>query len=864
MKELDAPVNRLSVKIKLAVILISFALIPSLIVGVVSYFFARNLSQRYELNVEVLAADLSKQLTETFALVSRNLQLLSEKTEFYDAAGASPGTEVIAIAEILKETVSTQNLYRYLIVTDINGNIVATQEPGSSWVGKSLEVSAELTKARQGQLMQSAPGSFTLFDQAIVGFWTHAPIYSAWDKATPVGIVSGFSEISQLAEVALSMKIDGKPQDQSRYVQVFDAAKGSALITPTFMSPADLNQGTTLQARLGPEQASTRLTNWKDSWNPKIVGLQRNAETGILVAVFVDEAIVYRNISTLKNFIILFMCGIVVVAGIFVLPISRIFTTPLFRLLEGVKIIGAGDLNHKVKLSSHDEFGVLGQAFDSMTDQLKNSQAIIEQKNLELTSINQNLEKMVEERTRTIQTILTNVKSGFLIVDARLQIMEGFTRSCLDLFGPQLKAGMKLSAALGLKGKKQDHVDVALDQVFSDVFPSEVSLSQIPERFRLGDKVLALQGSVLRSGDEVSGILYTVVDATKLEKAEIESQTNWALVKIIQNKDAFRSFLAEMKVLLKQGYTAADDGDQDRMRSALHTIKGNAASFGLREAAEITHQIEEKVAIQKADISLIETTLRDFLSTHQSTLELSFDDDDSGEILAIHKNELDKLGSQLQKARNLMEAVEAFDTWLSGVKQKTARALLGPLQDYTEALAARLGKNIHLVIEGGQTTMQAEIMMPILQSLTHLIRNSIDHGIEAPWERQGKPETGMIRLHFEADDQAWRIEITDDGRGINGDAVLRKAVERGLISASQAGQMSHDDRCQLIFLGGLSTAEAVTDVSGRGVGMAAVAEAIHEAKGTIHVSSSLGQGTKFEIHIPKPGAASQSGKARIA
>src|SRR5690606_27689452 len=156
------------------------------------------------------------------------------------------------------------------------------------------------------------------------------------------------------------------------------------------------------------------------------------------------------------------------------------------------------------------------------------------------------------------------------------------------------------------------------------------------------------------------------------------------------------------------------------------------------------------------------------------------------------------------------------------------------------------------------------IMMPILQSLTHLIRNSIDHGIEAPWERQGKPATGLIRLHFAADDQAWRIEVTDDGRGINGDAVLRKAMDRGLISASQAGPMSHDERCQLIFLGGLSTAEAVTDVSGRGVGMAAVAEAIHEAKGTIHVSSSLGQGTKFEIVIPKPGAASQLEKARIA
>jgi signal transduction histidine kinase len=582
-----------------------------------------------------------------------------------------------------------------------------------------------------------------------------------------------------------------------------------------------------------------------------------------MIAVMVDEVIVYRNISTLKNFIILFMCGIVLVAGIFILPIARIFTTPLFQLLEGVKIIGAGDLDFKVKLSRDDEFGILGQAFDAMTDKLKNSQAIIEQKNIELTSINQNLEEMVEERTRTIQTILANVKSGFLIVDRNLQIVEGFTRSCYELFGSQLKAGMKLSDALGLKGKNKDHADVALEQVFSDIFPSEVSLSQIPERFRLHDKVLALQGSVLRKGDAVSGILYTVIDATRLEKAELESHTNWALVKIIQNREAFRNFLSEMKTLLKHSYTAADASDQDKIRSGLHTMKGNAASFGLRDVAEVTHEIEEKTRIQRDDINRIESRLREFLSVHRDTLELDFDVDDD-ELLSVHRNELDKLSLHLHRATDLMQAVETFDNWFSGVKQKTARALLGPLQDYTEALATRLGKNVRLVIDGGQTTMNAEIMMPILQSLTHLIRNSVDHGIEAPWERSNKPETGVIRIRFAEDEKAWTVDVSDDGRGINSEAVLKKAMERSLVTAGKGQQLSHEERCQLIFLSGLSTAEAASDVSGRGVGMAAVQEAVQEAKGFIQVSSQEGQGTQFKIVVPKSMAASLPQKARIA
>ncbi len=167
-------------------------------------------------------------------------------------------------------------------------------------------------------------------------------------------------------------------------------------------------------------------------------------------------------------------------------------------------------------------------------------------------------------------------------------------------------------------------------------------------------------------------------------------------------------------------------------------------------------------------------------------------------------------------------------------------------------LASDLGKQIELVTSGQDTELDRQVLELIKDPLTHMIRNAADHGLETPAERAAadKPATGRISLSARHEGGAIVVEMADDGRGLPADRIRSKAVANGLISASQAAAMSDAEARQMIFLPGFSTAEAVTAVSGRGVGMDVVRTNIEKIGGVIELTSTEGQGTRFTIRIP--------------
>ncbi|MCE9572015.1 MAG: chemotaxis protein CheW, partial [Deltaproteobacteria bacterium] len=167
-------------------------------------------------------------------------------------------------------------------------------------------------------------------------------------------------------------------------------------------------------------------------------------------------------------------------------------------------------------------------------------------------------------------------------------------------------------------------------------------------------------------------------------------------------------------------------------------------------------------------------------------------------------------------------------------------------------LAAQLGKKARIEMEGEDTELDRTLIEAIRDPLTHVLRNAVDHGLEAPDERvrRGKPAEGVIRLRAYHDSGHVNIDISDDGGGIRTDRVRAKAVERGLITADQAAQMSDADAARLVFAPGFSTAEVVTNVSGRGVGMDVVRSNIEKIGGQVDLSSEVGVGTTLRITIP--------------
>ncbi len=167
-------------------------------------------------------------------------------------------------------------------------------------------------------------------------------------------------------------------------------------------------------------------------------------------------------------------------------------------------------------------------------------------------------------------------------------------------------------------------------------------------------------------------------------------------------------------------------------------------------------------------------------------------------------------------------------------------------------LARKLGKHVELVIGGEETEADKNIIESLFDPLMHMVRNSLDHGIELPAERlaAGKPETAILQLLARQDGDQVVIEIIDDGRGIDPAVIKQKAYERGLIDEHRLSVMDDHDAQMLVFAAGFSTAATVSDVSGRGVGMDVVREAVEKAGGKITLASALGQGTTLRLTLP--------------
>lgn len=167
-------------------------------------------------------------------------------------------------------------------------------------------------------------------------------------------------------------------------------------------------------------------------------------------------------------------------------------------------------------------------------------------------------------------------------------------------------------------------------------------------------------------------------------------------------------------------------------------------------------------------------------------------------------------------------------------------------------VAKQCGKQVDLVLSGQDTALDKSLLDAIAEPLTHLVRNAIGHGIESVEERtrNGKPAHGTVRLEAYHQGNQVIVEISDDGRGIDVQKVKTRAVERGLLKPEEAGRLGEADILDLIFRPGFSTADEITEISGRGVGLDVVQSVLHRLKGTVHMVSRPGQGSTFRLQLP--------------
>ena len=459
-----------------------------------------------------------------------------------------------------------------------------------------------------------------------------------------------------------------------------------------------------------------------------------------------------------------------------------------------------------------------------------------------------------------MKEILDNLREAFFFVKPDMSIGDSTSRACETIFGEEL-AHKVLGDILGLTGQAELSLRLGLEQLFEDFMPREVCLDLLP---KTADTVRGLHlefryTAVENSQGQIEKVIIAASDITDLVKAKAhfqkEANHNKTLLHILQNRESFKDFMYDYKSELDR---ISRQDDPTRVKRALHTLKGNSAIFKLEELAARIHQWEDQLnALGVEDWPLEELKyelshwLESFLEHNREILHLSYKLDE-GHHFQISEGLLNQI-LQLLESPNLEIAVRGTRRMLNRVRLKPLHELLAVYDTTIERLADKLEKRIKFHKVHGAIYLHSDRFQPLFKVLIHAINNACDHGIESPVERleRGKLEVGHVFLRIEImNDEALRVVIMDDGKGIDTELVSKKALAKGLVDEVGLQSMSHSEIYELIFANGFSTAETITDTSGRGVGMAAVREVIETLNANLRVQSKVGVGTKITIDIP--------------
>lgn len=515
-------------------------------------------------------------------------------------------------------------------------------------------------------------------------------------------------------------------------------------------------------------------------------------------------------------------------------------TERLAQFVEG--LVGATELEERLALDDADPAVARAvTALNAFLDKLW-------VKEFQLQAKQEMLEQVVQIRTKEVHEILDNVAAGFLIALRDGVILGNCSRSCVEIFREPDLRGKTLPEVMRLDARARDNWNACYDQIFEDLLPVELSLDQLPKEFSLDTRVYRIEGSPLRGVDgRVAKVFFTVTDTTDLRNAERDNALRRALLEIVSQKDGFQAFLYETRQAFAE---ARVSGRQRTLRHVLHTVKGNLGCYGLHEIAGLVHAIEDKPAVGVEDLDTVESTLQKFLGVHRSILGFGYPTD-GRPIRQIELESLVPFLTGLAREESPLARRAAVASFVERLTWVPARALLAPLHGVVQRGAERLEKEVELVIEGGDLLLDVDLLGTVIANLGHLVRNGLDHGIEAPDRRGDKPQRGQIVVRCREEAEDWVIDVEDDGAGVDTEALVRAAVRKGALGEAEAAALSEDQRLMLLFADGVSTREVVTTLSGRGVGTSAVLASVEERGGEVDVRSRLGEGTRFRLRIPR-------------
>lgn len=473
----------------------------------------------------------------------------------------------------------------------------------------------------------------------------------------------------------------------------------------------------------------------------------------------------------------------------------------------------------------------------------------------ELQELNGSLEQRVEDRTnelaatnRDMRAVLDSVQEGLAMLNGSAQVMGSPSSQFIRWFGePEGRSMAQMLEALD--PRVGGMFRLGWSELQEGIMPLEVNLAQLPNQVCKDGRILQLSVLPVRTnGDVPEQCLLITTDVTEKLERERAEQAEREFVSvfrsILRDRASFLDFFRECESLAERiGSTGDGSLEYAEHFRWIHTLKGNSGLFGLDRVASVCHRVESEMVetgagpteAQRNEIHKIweETAIpiRELLA------------DTENDQLVLSPLELDELMELARRGAPSSQLLEALRT----LRHEPVQGRLTKLAEQAKALSKRLGKpELKVVVEGGEVRLPREPLASFWSALTHVVRNAVDHGIESPAERTvaGKAPEGSFRLRAAHAEDEVVVEVEDDGRGIDWEAIRAKAREVGLEASDERSL------CEMLFAEGFSTRSEASDVSGRGVGMSAVRSVIRRMGGRIALHTSPGEGTRFSFHFP--------------
>ena len=631
-----------------------------------------------------------------------------------------------------------------------------------------------------------------------------------------------------------------------------------------------------------PELRSLYLDNKKKS--KQLQDTEKKISTISLKISKLSEDLRRENHEIASKFQLIGQALIMLVLVVLGVMIGRSITQPLALLTTRTEEVDPDNLSslkdkgteeEQKLLLRKGELGVLARSFKKMQQAIVEKIELIEEYNRDLEQKVQERTKELIQKTKDIENMLENLPEGLFTILEDQTIHPEYSKFLEDIFETEDIAGQNLMDLVfthtNLNTDSLDQVKNAVGVMIGEdslmvemnqhLLPTEVQKTFSDGRL----KTLEIDWNPIAGEDDtVEKLLVTVRDVTELRKLQQkagEQQRELEIIgQILSVKEGkFSDFIHSSRNMLKENEKLIKNSTQkdikvlDALFRNMHTIKGNARTYGFMHLTQTVHDAEQlydrlrKTALEwdaerlYDDLRDTDKLLEEYASINRKKLGRKELSADAGSVYMVESEKIEEIqrnldSMDLKNPVALEKVLTSVQRDLSLIGTSPLKEILSGILDSLEPLAQELGKvTPEATINDNNILLKDEVSDILKNVFMHLYRNSMDHGLESEEERlaKGKTAGGQIQLTMRLEDGQLVFNFKDDGRGLNLKKVQEKAIANNLISVDK--ELSIQEVAALVFQSGLSTAEKATEVSGRGVGMDAIKKFIERSGGKIEI-----------------------------